>query len=134
MKKSILILFTLIFSVYHSNSQSANIVRITKTQIITPDTISIDTLEKGAQTFIKIIIKNDRQNDIEIKNIKTPPGTGATIKNTILKPKSQTELFVGFDSNWMDVSGHFVYKIVLETNLIKPIEINVKGFVAENND
>ena len=75
------------------------IIRITNTQIITPDTIVLDTLSKGEQTYIKLIIKNERKNSVEITNIKTPPGAGATINDQIIKPKSRTELYIGFETN-----------------------------------
>ncbi len=127
--KKILLLFTLIILTYLNSLSQNNIIRITKTQIITPDTILLDTLNQGDQTYIKLIIKNERQNSVVIKNIKTPPGTGASINNQTLKPKSQTELFIGFDTHWMNVTGDFVYKITLETNLVKNIDIYIKGFV-----
>jgi hypothetical protein len=132
MKKFLLTLSALLLLGLWTHAQD-NIIRITKTQILAPDTISLDTLTFGDRTFIKLIIKNDRQNTVEIRNIKTPPGVGAAINNSVLKPKSQTELYVGFDTNFMEKTGNFVYKIVLETNLIKNIEINVKGFVKQNS-
>ena len=128
MKKIFWLIIFIIISNLNTFSQN-NIIRITKTQIITPDTILLDTLNPGDQTYIKLIIKNERQNSVIIKNIKTPPGTGASINNHTLKPKSQTELFIGFDTHWMNVTGNFVYKVTLETNLIKNIDIYIKGYV-----
>ncbi len=134
MKKTVLLALTMLLIVSKDVTAQNHLIRITNTQIIAPDTIVIDTLNQGEQTYIKIIIKNDRPNSVEIKNIKTPPGTGASIETTLIKPKTQTELFVGFDTNWMNVNGNFVAKIILETNLIKDIVINVKGFVNQSND
>ncbi len=133
MKKSLWFIIIFIFSFIFSFAQdNSRIIRITNTQIITPDTITLDTLTKGEQTYIKLIIKNERKNTVEITNIKTPPGTGVSLNNQTIKPKSQTELYIGFDSNWIPKTKDFVYKITLETNLIKNINIWVKGYIKDN--
>jgi hypothetical protein len=131
MKKLGLIAFVILVLTNFQLSAQDNVIRVTNTNIFLPDTITIDTLIQGEQTFIKLIIKNERSNSLEVKNIKTPPGTGASIENTHIKPKGQSELYIGFDTNFMNQTGNFVAKIVLETNLIRDIVINIKGFVKE---
>ncbi len=132
----IITFFLLSIQIFAQNSapvSQSNIIQINNTQIIVPDTLNIGNIQKGDQTYVQFIIINNRKNSVTISNIITPPGCGAQINSTILKPKSKTTLYVGFDTNWMSgVDSNFVYKIILKTNLIKDIIIPIKGKIVNS--
>jgi hypothetical protein len=111
-----------------------NIIIITKTQIVQPPTYDFGNVQKGSQAYAKFIIKNQRPNTIEITNIITPSGFGASMQKPVIKPKGQSEVYVGFDSNWIEADSTFEETIILETNLIKNISIKVKGKIINNSD
>ncbi len=123
--KSILILLLFISLSSSASSQNDNLIRITNTQIITPELIDFGTLT-AQEKYIKLIIKNDRPNTVDICNINTPQGFLVSINNTHLKPKSQTQIFIGVDPKLL-TDTLVKEKIILETNLILPIVINVQA-------
>ncbi len=116
---SLLISFSLL-----STAQNNNLIRITNTQIITPDVIDMGIIE-GQEKFVKLIIKNDRPNSVKICNIHTPQGFQVSINKKHLAPKSQTPLFIGVDPKLL-TDTLVKEKIKIETNLILPIIINVQ--------
>jgi len=110
--------------------QDNNLIRITKTQIIGPKFINFGSIN-GEKKFVKLVVKNERPNTVNICDIKTPKGFVVSINNQILQPKSQTLLFIGLDPKLISdtlVNG----KIIIETNLIIPITINVKARIKKN--
>ncbi len=111
-----------------------NIIIITKTQIIQPPVYDFGEVQKGSQAYAKFIIKNQRPNTVEITNISTPSGFGASMQKPVIKPKGQSEIYIGFDSNWVEADSTFEETIILETNLIKNINIKVKGKIIDNQD
>ena len=122
--RSIISLSLLITFSLSSTAQNNNLIRITNTQIITPDLVDMGTID-GQEKYVKLIIKNDRPNSVEICNIHTPQGFQVSINKKHLDPKSQTPLFIGVDPKLL-TDTLVKEKIKIETNLILPIVINIQ--------
>lgn len=100
-------------------------IRITKTQIIVPQTINFGKID-SQKKYIKLFIRNERDNAINLKNIEAPKGFVVSINNKILKPKSQTIVYIGILPTLL-TDTLIKEKIKIETNLILPIVLNVEA-------
>ncbi len=128
--KILVIIFILIsfsFTLFSQNDD--NIIRITNTDVIVPDSLVIYNTP-GQQRFIKLIIKNDRKNSVKICNIKTPEGFLVSVRDKLIQPLSQTQLFIGIDPKVI-TDSIAKEKIIIETNLIIPITINIEAKIKK---
>lgn len=131
MKKHTYLLFTLIIilaSVFFTNAQTSEKAIVIKSNSIeVPNIFDFGNIEQGGQVIEQIIIKNNTQNIIDIKNLKAPSGYIVSVSKTTLKPNSKTTLIIGLDSNCVKEKGRFTEQVIIETNLIQNIVIDIKG-------
>ena len=127
-KKIITIYSIICISASLSFAQADNIIRITNTQIISPQVIDAGTINEEGK-FIKILISNERNNTVEIKNINTPEGLSVSLKKQSFDPKSQTPLYIGIKPGSDQDTGLIKKSVIIETNLIVPIVIKIRARV-----
>ncbi len=127
-KKIITIFSITCLNLVFSYAQTDNIIRITNTQIITPEVVDLGTIN-GEEKFVKILISNERNNTVEIKNISTPEGLSVSLKKNSFAPKSQTPLYIGIKPEINQDTGLIKKSIIIETNLIVPIVIKLRARV-----
>jgi len=124
-----MITYTLVLSsTLTSKAQTiGNSIVIETNSIEVPHTFDFGNIQKGGQIIEKIIIENNSKNIIDIKNLQAPSGYIVTVSKTSLKPNSKITLIIGLDSNCVKQKGNFVEQIIIETNLVQNIVIDIKG-------
>ncbi len=131
MKKNISILFTIIFilsfSFFSSAQTDEKSIIIKSNSIEVPNTFDFGNIERGKQVMEMFTIKNKTKNNIDITKLKAPEGYMVSVSKTSLKPESKTTLIIGFDTNWIENKGEFSEQIIIETNLIQDIVLQIKG-------
>ena len=100
---------------------------IKNSTIVYPDVHDYGEIEENTRVVDKYIIINERESSVEIKNIKTPSGYMANISKSIINPSKKITLHLIIDSSWIDKKGDFIEKIIIKTNLVKDIVIEVRG-------
>ena len=100
---------------------------IKNSTIVYPEVHDYGEIEEDTRVVSQYIIKNERESGVEIKNIKTPPGYMASISKSIIKSNKKITLHLIIDTSWIDKKGEFTEKIIIKTNLIKDIVIEVRG-------
>ncbi len=120
---SLLILLP-IFSIAQENK-----IIINKTEIITPPAYNFDTITDI--TYVNYIIKNNRSTPITIKNVNSPNGIIVNITPKEIAAGKKANLYIAVAPIFTDFKGEFDKKILIHTNLIKPIEIEIKGYIPK---
>ncbi len=120
-----LALLSILFLIpFFSFSQEARI-EINNTSISNPQVYNFKDVTQ--KVYAKYLIKNNRNSTVVISDIKTPAGFFANISTTDIGAGKQAVLYVGLDPDYVEISGEFEEKIILKTNLIKNIEVTIKG-------
>jgi len=128
MKKRFFLLFV-IFFVFNLNSNAQKDLEVTvfASSIQQAPSHDCGDIEKEARSMLVYTIKNERKTEIEIKNIKTPQGFFATSTETIIKAGKKTDIYVIIESKLISTKGEFNEKIIIETNLVENIVLDIKG-------
>jgi len=72
-------------------------------------------------------IVNKRKTDVEIKNVRAPQGYMASISSNTIEAKDEVTIQIMFDTQFIQKKGEFDEKIIIKTDLIQDIEIEIKG-------
>lgn len=127
MKKNIyisLLSLVLLFSSTVIFAQN-EIIEVNNTDIKMSGVYDFGTVTESCYT--KYIVKNNRSSDVVVSKIKTPPGFFANISNSTIKPNKKAILYVGLDPKHVEDKGVFLKNIVIETNLVTDIKLELKG-------
>jgi len=129
MKKISIILGFFIIVFFTTSFSQDFIIEINNTSISTVEVK--DFGEVTDATYQKYIIKNNRNSAVVVSKIVTPSGFFANISDMNIATGRKVILYVGLDPQFSDQAGFFSESIVLKTNLIMDITIEVKGTVIK---
>lgn len=129
MKKIILISGLFVFLFFNTALSQDLVIEINNTNIAQIDTIDFGDISEVK--YQKIIIKNNRNSTVKISEVITPSGFGANLSEMNIGADKKVVLYVGLDPRMVDFANEFSEKIVIKTNLIIDIEINIKGNIIE---
>ena len=121
-----LLIFAMNFQQLSAQEKTKEIV-IKNSTIVYPEVYDYGEIEENTRVVSQYIIKNERESGVEIINIKTPPGYMASISKSIINSNKKITLHLIIDTSWIDKKGEFIEKIIIKTNLIKDIVIEVRG-------
>jgi ribosomal protein S6 len=88
-------------------------------------------IEKAGREVLQYTIKNERKTDVEIINIKTPQGYMASTSTNVIESKDEATIYIMIERKFIENTGDFNEKIIIKTNLIQDIEIELKGVYLE---
>ena len=78
-------------------------------------------------SYIKYIIKNNRNSAVNVSNVVTPAGFFANISEMSIASGKKVILYVGIEPSLSDFEGDFEEEIIIKTNLVMDIVVKVKG-------
>jgi len=126
--------FTVLFFILIFKNSFAQVefeVKIFDSSIQTAPVHDCGEVKNNSQEMLTYTIKNERKTDVEIKNIKIPQGYMASASSMEIDAKDEITLYIFLDTSFIEKTGEFSEKVVIETNLIQNIEIQIKGVYLE---
>lgn len=129
MKKIAFFLGVFLFVLSNLSFSQDFVIEINNTNITTVDTNDFSQVTDAV--YQKYIIKNNRNSTVVVSEIKTPSGFFANISDMNIGAGKKVILYVGLDPRFFDAGGDFSESIIVKTNLIMDIVINVKGTVVK---
>lgn len=121
------LLSMLLFSFFNLKAQDEFEIKIFDSSIQNAPVHDCGDIEIKAREVLQYIIKNERKTDIEIKNIKTPQGYMASVTTNLIEANDEAIVYIIIERRFIEDIGEFNEKILIQTNLIQDIEIEVKG-------
>jgi len=125
--KSVLIGIILTFVFLSSKAQDEFEILIFDSSIQTAPVYNIGEIKNGSQEMLTYKIVNKRKTDVEIKNVRAPQGYMASISSNTIEAKDEVTIQIMFDTQFIQKKGEFDEKIIIKTDLIQDIEIEIKG-------
>jgi hypothetical protein len=112
------------FSPIFAQGQS-DVIEINNTSIQTPETHDFGDVTEIE--YVRYFIRNNRGSAVVVSNIKTPSGFFANISEMSIAPNKRVILYVGLDPSYVPEKGEFEKEIIISTNLVTNIVVQVKG-------
>ncbi|MBN2892194.1 MAG: hypothetical protein JXL97_10025 [Bacteroidales bacterium] len=115
-----------------SSFSQEGVIEINNTSIDMPDIYSFGEITETAYT--KYVIKNNRNSAVNVSEVNTPAGFFANISDMNIASGKKVILYVGVEPKLIEKSGDFDENIVIKTNLVMDIVINLKGTITKSTD
>lgn len=127
--KKFIIFYFFIFWFLTLEAQKEFLIEINQTSITELKPIDFGNID--SLVYEKVIIKNNRSSAVEIVDVKVPTGFFVDISDDKILPNKKIVVYVGLNPDFTEISGDFLKKVVLKTNLIADIEIPIKGCIKK---